>query len=271
MVRDRATTAEMERVLTAALTALGDVPWIRIVDEGDLIRCIAPGRPYQFLNGIVRLDLDPMSVEARVEAVSAEYRALGLPGTWWVTPASRPSDLPQRLTALGFERGEDDAAMVIELDPWPETLERAAVAVPDGFAIREVGSDRELEEFVSVMAEGYGWADARKARTLVDLYHPIEAPRHGRRQFVGRLGDRPVTAASLFEVAGYAWVTNVATIPDARGQGAGAAVTVATLRLAAELGHRRAYLAGSLMGTPVYRRLGFLEVGRLVTYLAPGG
>ncbi|HXQ37494.1 MAG TPA: hypothetical protein VN843_26015, partial [Anaerolineales bacterium] len=67
--------------------------------------------------------------------------------------------------------------------------------------------------------------------------------------------------------AGVAGIYNVTCIPEARGQGIGAAVTLASLLNGRELGYRVGILQASSMGRKVYQRLGFQDFGKLSVYL----
>ncbi len=49
----------------------------------------------------------------------------------------------------------------------------------------------------------------------------------------------------------------VATLPAARGRGVGAAMTIAPLYEARQMGYHGGILQSSQMGYPLYRRLGF--------------
>lgn len=241
-----------QAALFAALGAFGGIDGIERIDEGDLVRTIAPGRPYAFLNAAFDLRIADDRLADRVGMLVARYRAVGLPLNWWVTELSSPG-LLERLVALGLEVVEEEPGMAIGLDPWPGTLAGASSS-----DVRvEVVHDREtLAGWVSVIAGAYAWEDEAKAATLRTLYDPGRTAGPGT-QLLAHLDGLPAGAASLFEVGGLAWVTNVGTLPAARGRGVGAAVTVACLRLAAERGHGAAYLAASPMGRPVYERLGF--------------
>ena len=262
---------ETDDVLVAAMSAFGDVDGVEVIDEGDLVRTMAHGRPFAFLNGVLRLALERDGLEERVSDVDARYRDAGLPLTWWTGPSSRPRGLGALLTGMGMQAVEDDEGMSIDLEPWPDTLASAAAAVPPALTISEVRDSSDLDDWISAMGESYAWIDPVKARHLAELYEPESAPRAGRHQFLARLDGRPVAVASLFEVQGWAWVTNIGTVPDARGMGIGAAVTTRTLVMAAERGHARAWLAASAMGAPVYRRLGFVGTGKLQGYSRPAG
>jgi ribosomal protein S18 acetylase RimI-like enzyme len=254
-----------EAAHAAAMTAFRDVAGVSIEDEGDLLRTVARGRPFSFLNAVLRLDLDPEHVPERVAQIEAAYRSLGLYPEWWVTMGSRPMGLRVHFAGLGLSVGEDDQGMAIDLDPWPEAVSRATSAHPADLAVLEVATAADLADWIDVKCQSYGFRDPARAATYAVLYDTRAAPRAGRTQLLARLGTRAVAIASLFEVDGLAWVTNIGTVPTARGRGIGKAVTAASLAIAAERGHRRAWLAASSMGASLYRRLGFVDTGPLVS------
>jgi GNAT superfamily N-acetyltransferase len=80
------------------------------------------------------------------------------------------------------------------------------------------------------------------------------------RYYLAYLNGRPVAASMSFLGAGVAGIYCVATVEEARGQGIGAAVTLAPLLEARGLGYHAGRLRSSDMGYNVYRRIGFQKV-----------
>jgi ribosomal protein S18 acetylase RimI-like enzyme len=90
------------------------------------------------------------------------------------------------------------------------------------------------------------------------------------RSYLCRLEGKAVAASTLALAGGVAGIYSVATLPEARRQGLGAAVTLAALREARELGYRIGVLQSSEMGLGVYRRLGFERYGTYAVYAGTG-
>ena len=83
---------------------------------------------------------------------------------------------------------------------------------------------------------------------------------------MGLADGTPVAVASLFLDAGIDGVYSVGTLPAARRRGYGAAVTLAALAHARDVGYRIASLWASAQGESVYRRLGFRPFGQIVLW-----
>jgi GNAT superfamily N-acetyltransferase len=86
------------------------------------------------------------------------------------------------------------------------------------------------------------------------------------RLWLGYVAGRPVTCAIANVSDGVVGVHFVATLPEARGRGYGAAVTARAASVAPTL---PAVLQASDLGRPVYERLGFRVVCRFDLWIVP--
>jgi hypothetical protein len=84
---------------------------------------------------------------------------------------------------------------------------------------------------------------------------------------LGRLDGRAVATAAVHVANGLNLVENVAVMPEARGRGAGRAVTAA---VTAAIADQPSVLIASDDGQPVYERLGYLRIERWTAWLRPG-
>ncbi|MCC6792156.1 MAG: GNAT family N-acetyltransferase [Thermomicrobiales bacterium] len=213
--------------------------------------------------GAMRVDLGEGEVDERIDRISAEMTAAGVPyAFWWVGPETRPADLGERLIAHGLAPWEIDApGMAVEIERIHDNL-----ATPAGLRIERVFDAAGLLDWKTAMVDGLevpefagqAWVDAT---TQLGIAH---APW---RLLTGYLDDRPVAVAGVIGVAGVASVFAVATVPETRRQGIGGAITAAGLRLMRAEGYRWGVLFSSEMGEPVYRRLGFRTYCHISRYL----
>jgi GNAT superfamily N-acetyltransferase len=225
------------------------------VEASDDLTLVITGLPIAGFNGVSRATLTEATADARIAAVLARLRERGVPGTWWVSPFSRPADLEQRLLAHGFAGPSEAPAMSLDLG----ALSAELGPCPAGVTIERVRDAALLRAWTEASAEGFDAPPVmteRLAAGVVKLDHGEQAPT---RFYLARDGGVPVATAALVLAAGVAGIYNIATVPHARRRGIGAAITVAPLREARALGYRLAILRATAMGAPVYRRLGFQE------------
>jgi hypothetical protein len=162
------------------------------------------------------------------------------------------------VASLGLEPWEQDApCQVAELGDldW-DALER----VPDGLVIERVADDAGLEDFGRTFGEALGVPDWA-GQAWVDATRALGIGRTPWVPYLARLDGVPVATNMLFCGAGVASVFGVGTLAAVRRRGVGAAITLAPLRESMERGYRYAVLFATDLGAPVYRRIGFRDVG----------
>lgn len=192
---------------------------------------------------------------------------------WWRAPFHGPIDLGARLERARIFAVGESPAMAMDLANLRAAPDRAA-----GFEIRGVVDAAGIRDYIEVLtAEPPGegapplYDDAKAARTVEYLAPRLAAEPAPFRQ-VGYVEGRPVATARVSVAGGAAGLYSVATLPEYRGRGFGAAMTHAALATGRDLGYRIATLQASDMGYGIYRRLGFRELFKYVIHIhLPGG
>ncbi|HEY8456768.1 MAG TPA: GNAT family N-acetyltransferase [Actinopolymorphaceae bacterium] len=216
------------------------------------------GSPIDYHNCVVRADLDADEADHAIAESIRLMTARGVPGTWHVGPSMRPSDLGRRLLAAGFSDGGTKWGMAADLS-------RVADESPsvDGLPINRISAPVELETWADTLAQGFGEGE-REARWAAKVYARAGFDRF--RHYLGSIGEQPVGTATLFLGAGVAGIYFVMTVPAFRRRGIGAALTLAALREARDLGFRVGVLCSSPAGHSVYSRIGFADYCEMRLY-----
>jgi GNAT superfamily N-acetyltransferase len=212
---------------------------------------------HPFMNNVLRTDTSSADADKTITDALAYFRSKNVTSvSWWVEPESRPADLAERLVARGLTYYEGVPGMAADLlalheeESAPTDLAIEAVADQAGLSLW-------IETFVRSSELPASWANVMAA-LFGDL--SFELPL---RHYIGLQKGKAVATSQLFLGAGVAGVYCVGTVPEARRQGIGAAMTLATLRDARALGYRVGILHSSAMGFPIYQRLGFRELCRM--------
>lgn len=223
------------------------------------------GQPNAERNAIVRAHLPPEGdPSAAIAAARERVSPDGLPWTWWDPPEA----IEQLLLAAGLRLASRDTGMAADLALVPGSIE-----APVGLTVERVRDDAgALEWRLAFHATNERPVEApatpdQEAAVLrgfapagYDEGEPLQL-------YLARLVGAPVAVSQLFLGAGVAGIYCVGTLPQARRQGIGAAVTHAALVDARALGYNLAVLGASELGEPVYRRLGFAVCGGLTEYV----
>ena len=226
--------------------------------EPDFLSVIS-GIPHPIFNAVCRARLAAETLPDRIEAALAPFQARAIPMHWMIGPTTEPSELGRHLEARGLIH-RPMPGMAADLLALHEDG-----TMPHGFTIETVGSAETLKPLIEIQLDCFGMPESIGApfrELTIEL--GLELPW---RYYLGRLHGEPVATSILFLGAGVAGVYSVATLPRARRQGIGAAMTLAPLRDARSLGYRAGILSASPMGVPVYRRLGFQQYCELHNYV----
>jgi ribosomal protein S18 acetylase RimI-like enzyme len=211
---------------------------------------------HPLFNGLVAGTFPPGTAAQRASEAIAPFVARGRPFLWWSTPSTWSTDLHAALTAAGMAH-DSSPGMHASLRDLPPP-----VTAPD---LRiEMVTPTTHATMTRVMVEGFEMP-ASLAGPIDDALSGF--PPEQLVQVLAFLGDRPVSAGSLFVTGATGGLYNIATLPAARGRGVGYAVTRALMALARERGCIEAVLDASPLGLPVYERLGFVEVCQVPQYV----
>ncbi len=122
-----------------------------------------------------------------------------------------------------------------------------------------------FEDHLDVVAAGFELS----RRVIESFMTPEFVARDTVQLFVGYDNDRAVSTSFGMTYGRTVNIFNVATLPDHRGRGYGAALTMAAAIAGRTAGRDRACLQSSPMGRPVYERLGFRTVVQYTEWSSP--
>jgi ribosomal protein S18 acetylase RimI-like enzyme len=170
------------------------------------------------------------------------------------------------LAARGFHPHGAMPAMAVDIDAL------ATTSLPPGDMFERITRPAMFEEWTDVLAAGYELPRGLSRMLSPEALGADPVDDAMIQFFAIRRAGRIVATAMMFLDDGLAGLYCVATLPEARGQGLGAHVTAEPLRRAQALGYCVGVLQSSDAGYPVYRRLGFQDVGAVPLFIRmPGG
>ena len=220
------------------------------------------GIPDHFMNLVVCTKLPKDGVEDLIENAMNHFREINVTRLSWLIEEGMPAnELKKHLLAHGLTlRVSFATEMAADLTSLPENI-----PLPDGLSILPVSDHETLKKWIHVASISFGVPESLED-TWCDFFDKavFDLPF---RTYLALLNGKPVATAQLFLSAGVAGVYNVTCIPQARGRGIGAAITMAPLLDAQKMGYQVGVLQASQSGYKVYRRLGFQDFGKLSVFV----
>jgi hypothetical protein len=218
--------------------------------------------PDHFMNLVVCTDLPDDGIHELMESTLAHFRSLNIRKLTWLAEEGVPAaEIRKHLLADGLTFSESfSREMAADLMALPEDLPS-----PNGLEIVPVENGETLRQWIHIASIGFD-VPAEYEKVWYDFF--VEAVFDlPFRTYLALLNGQPVATSQLFLSAGVAGIYNVTCIPEARGQGIGAAITLAPSLAARGMGYRVGILQASDLGSRVYRRLGFQDFGKRSIFL----
>ena len=246
----------IEDNMDESLLGMGRGPQV-LLHQDEELACLLTGVPFAPFNQVFRARIPRPHVDSRVTEMTELFSSRGLRALWPVGPSSQPDDLCVHLERKGWTHGGDSIGMWLDLAKIQEPM-------PTGqdLDIRVVDDVRDMERWAEVAFPPNLVGACSELLTSLGFAFPW-------RHYLCLEGGRAVACSQLFFGAGVAGIYLVRTVPDARRQGIGTALTLRTLLDASDMGCRFAVLTSSPMGEAVYRRLGFSDSCRIAIYESP--
>ena len=173
----------------------------------------------------------------------------------WIGSAAQSADWGTQLPTYGLVYDKNYACMATDLQALNEEL-----IVSTNLTIEPVSDKEILKHWVNSALIGFGLSsnsDNSCFNLFVGLGFDMRL-----RNYLGLIDGKPVATSQLFLAAGVAGIYWVTTIPAARRQGIGMAMTLAPLREALPWVTALVFHPSD-MGRGMYRRLGFDDYGKL--------
>lgn len=230
--------------------SIKDGPGTGVWQGSDQIRW-RTGIQHAWFSGVLSSQPPNDQSDRQVQEVFEYFHGYGIHTfSWWLAPDVAVQPWRELLQPAGFQYDDSTPGMAMALADLP-----AAVPHPASLDIRRVEDTDDLPLWSDIFVRGYG-LPTEMAAPFEAIFAPmgIELPL---RHYLGYVAGEPVAATTLYLGAGVAGIYNVATLPEARRQGLGSALTLHALLEARDLGYLAGILQSSQMGYHVYERLGF--------------
>lgn len=197
-------------------------------------------------------DADREELGRRVLRVERFYAEHDTPARFQISPGACPEALDAVLAERGYRR---EGPMSLQVAPTAHIAERTASG---SLPVRlDEGPTREWFQVWHAAHEMSGDGQAEW-----DMLHRVDQPS----AYVGAtIGDRVVAVGRVVADDGWAGLFGMATVPQARGRGAGRSVLAALAMWAAARGTDRLYLqveCDNAAAWGLYQGAGFAEVSR---------
>jgi GNAT superfamily N-acetyltransferase len=215
-------------------------PGGRAIELGGVRAAMHPALPHASIVNCVTY-ADPAELESRIDELAAAYDEAGVQA-WAVWTHESDDHARTMLANAGFVLDSEPMSMTLDLDGGVEPA-----------AQLDWTDDPDPGEFAGVVEPAYGFPPGMFRAGFPEL---PEA-----HSYLARHEGRPASVVVASDLEGDCGIFLVGTIPEARGRGLSTALMRRALSDAASRGCSTSSLQASKMGYPVYRRLGYRDLG----------
>lgn len=244
------------------LTSLASLPKFEKHLEAD-VTMISTDAPVFYFNAAFNTCFNG-NVEQRIKHTKKYFVERGRPFVWQITPSSQPENLGELIIHQGGQLLESLPYMALQLEDTNKDF-----PIPSTFRCETVRSQELLCVWTSIYchARAFTEPDNRLFSILSDLDLSESSPLQ---LILGYLGDIPVATYSVFMGREVAGLYSLSTLPEARGNGIGTAISAFAIELAISYGYKTAMLLSEHMSRNLCKRLGFMEgFGTMDIYRMP--
>jgi hypothetical protein len=223
---------------------------------------MCPAVPLPQFNGVWAEGPDEALVVSHLGEAVAAVEGRRLP-CWVVLRPDRTPTIREACRRIGLTDEDAMPAMVATPAELPADDGRGDPTVD----VDLVRDRHALDEALELVAAGFG----APREVIAAVFTPEVLAIPGLSVLVVRAGGRPVSTVTAVAIDGTVGIFNVATPPGDRGHGYASIATLRAAHTGFAAGADLAWLQASAMGEPVYRRLGFRQVGTYAIMGRPAG
>ena len=249
--------------------------WLALYDQDQRIHVRYPDIQREETPRVVRHvalseSQDSMVIYSRLDAESADeviraeieyFNGIGQDFEWKVYSHDQPPDLKQRLERLGFEVGEEEAIMALDLAEAPEVLWQ-----PVSQDIHRVMDAAGLADVLAVEREVWQEDQSQLGEFLGDALRetPVQIS-----IYAAYVNDLPVSAAWVFfpEDSQFASLWGGSTLEEYRGMGLYTSLLAIRAQEARSRGVNYLTVDASPMSRPILEKFGFIKITESYPYM----
>lgn len=223
--------------------------------NGYIIYTIGVDTSDTHLNGGLCLDDD--YAEEMVEKAEEFFGELGFKYSFWVRNHGNPK-LEQILKDKGYKPSREPGSAGMIIDKKIKSVE-----LPKGYKIREVSSQKEIDDFKPIIQEAFQKEEEVVNRMFSSKEVLIDS---NIKSFLIYEGKKAVSSAITVLSSEIAGIYYVATLESQRGKGIGSYIVRISTNKAFEEGKTAVILQASEFGESLYKKLGYKTITHYRTY-----